>query len=365
MSTQSPRKSNSKNPNNHNYHHDHDHDHEDDNNPVYHPSFCDSESCKTIWIPCLLNTDDTLNRQKLLKPSSSSHSYFTSKSYQMAIIVILLAITCVFMESYILGVQIVNDSDNEEKDLKWINWKMVLKEKQKNAPRGRGEEDLIPKIIHQSWKTDVVPELPKDIMRADVARYMYMHRYGGLYADLDMECLQPVANLLSQFPTTKIFTGYMNHLEDFNHNIPNAFMISSKGHPLWLWILRQVMMRLEESLLGEVGVEYVSGPVVFKFGIEGYLRWGEAVPNRGGMVGGNGARRVNVGIEWVREDGIVVLEPEYIYPVDWAVSFEKICNAMSNDFDPQACKQTRNITGLPGSNNFAITYWTHSWGDQR
>jgi mannosyltransferase OCH1-like enzyme len=36
-------------------------------------------------------------------------------------------------------------------------------------------------------------------MRADSARYMYMYKYGGLYADLDMECLRPMDELFGNF----------------------------------------------------------------------------------------------------------------------------------------------------------------------
>ncbi|HEY0836552.1 MAG TPA: glycosyltransferase, partial [Azospirillum sp.] len=99
---------------------------------------------------------------------------------------------------------------------------------------------MIPKILHQLWKDANVPErfvpfrrtwarlhpgwehrlwtdadlhafvarefpgfLPvyeayaEPIRRADAARYLILKRYGGLYADLDFECLKPVDDLLA------------------------------------------------------------------------------------------------------------------------------------------------------------------------
>lgn len=93
----------------------------------------------------------------------------------------------------------------------------------------------IPRIIHQSWKTHELPEkflewatswkhknpdfayklwndtenrnlivehypwflhtydsLPQNIHRVDASRLFYMHKYGGIYSDLDLECLQPM-----------------------------------------------------------------------------------------------------------------------------------------------------------------------------
>jgi hypothetical protein len=92
---------------------------------------------------------------------------------------------------------------------------------------------MIPKIIHQTWKTDQIPcewkafaqswrhhhpdweyrlwsntdgadfveqfypefketyiAYPYDIQRADAIRYLVIYHYGGIYADLDFECLQ-------------------------------------------------------------------------------------------------------------------------------------------------------------------------------
>lgn len=98
---------------------------------------------------------------------------------------------------------------------------------------------MIPKIIHQTWKTDKVPSewmafaqswrrhhpdwqyklwsnadgaefveqfyphfsrtyfaYSRDIQRADAIRYLVIYHYGGLYVDLDFECLQPLDGLL-------------------------------------------------------------------------------------------------------------------------------------------------------------------------
>ncbi|KAA9039299.1 hypothetical protein FW778_10740 [Ginsengibacter hankyongi] len=99
---------------------------------------------------------------------------------------------------------------------------------------------MIPKIIHQTWKTSILPKkfetwhqqvkalhpdwkiilwtdednlalvtkffpdlleiynsLQYNIMRADVIRYMYMSVYGGYYLDLDYELFEPFDDKLS------------------------------------------------------------------------------------------------------------------------------------------------------------------------
>lgn len=37
------------------------------------------------------------------------------------------------------------------------------------------------------------------IKRADAIRYMFLYKYGGIYADLDFECLKPFDDLLEKY----------------------------------------------------------------------------------------------------------------------------------------------------------------------
>lgn len=115
---------------------------------------------------------------------------------------------------------------------------------------------MIPKIIHQTWKTKDVPkitipwieswkrlnpdweyrfwtdednlklcqeEFPElldiytsyqfDIQRADVARYMILCRHGGLYADIDAECIKSFNDVIDNdyliFKWINIITNYL------------------------------------------------------------------------------------------------------------------------------------------------------------
>ena len=143
---------------------------------------------------------------------------------------------------------------------------------------------MIPKIIHQTWKDENLPvpasmpqswraqnpdweyrfwtdaqlaefvkaeypELwplyeaaPKPVMRADIARYLLLHHFGGLYADIDTTCLAPLTAIegesrviLSQEPS--------EHWPP--HTLPRAlpFMVfngtiaSPQGHPFWLHVI--------------------------------------------------------------------------------------------------------------------------------
>lgn len=115
------------------------------------------------------------------------------------------------------------------------------KQQQQQAERqdGGNVDGGIPHLIHQTWKTHDVParfadgvnswktknpgfeyklyddeesrafvktrypeflalydELPSNVQRADVFRYLIIHDRGGVYADMDTRCLEPIAEAL-------------------------------------------------------------------------------------------------------------------------------------------------------------------------
>jgi len=141
---------------------------------------------------------------------------------------------------------------------------------------------MIPRIIHQSWKTNDVPEswlalqrtwlslypdyeyhfwtdvdnrefvvrhypeylalydgYPLGIHRAELARYLILRHHGGLYVDLDFEALKPLDDLLAG-------ASLLFGLEPEAHAarepvrargltriVCNALMASAPRHPFW------------------------------------------------------------------------------------------------------------------------------------
>uniref|UniRef100_A0A1I8FU02 Protein kinase domain-containing protein n=1 Tax=Macrostomum lignano TaxID=282301 RepID=A0A1I8FU02_9PLAT len=89
-------------------------------------------------------------------------------------------------------------------------------------------------ILHQSG-----------VQRADVARLFYMHRYGGVYCDLDCDCLRGFQHLLAN---TSLALGAMegslipereNPAFVDEGQVENSFMYSQPRHPFfWELILR-------------------------------------------------------------------------------------------------------------------------------
>ena len=144
---------------------------------------------------------------------------------------------------------------------------------------------MIPRILHQTWKTGDVPprlrefhdswrkhhpswelrlwtdadnesliaeHLPEfvtyfrtatpAILRVDLVRLAYLHRFGGVYADLDYEAIRPLDVLLSTnhaiLGREHDGIGQVMRGRDF---IINALIASPPAHPLWLEVMRAMV----------------------------------------------------------------------------------------------------------------------------
>lgn len=165
----------------------------------------------------------------------------------------------------------------------------------------------IPKIIIQTWKTKKLPDEFKNwsltwkrnnpdftylffddnecfrfvfkyypqyldlyeslsnIEKADVFRYLILHKYGGVYADMDTSCFKPIGPLLDLFPDSLI-TGI--EYEDPVQYL-QWFIACPKGCKIMLELVDEISKRIWFRLFKMLTltdnqlVYYTTGPVVF------------------------------------------------------------------------------------------------------
>ena len=110
---------------------------------------------------------------------------------------------------------------------------------------------------HYPWFLEIYDKLPQHIHRVDTVRYMYLHKFGGVYADLDFESIKPMDDYLKD---KQLVLGRMGHDNNFEHSIPNAVMASIPGHPFWLQVLDFVVLNYKENW----GAEKVSALTLIK-----------------------------------------------------------------------------------------------------
>ncbi|HEY6630921.1 MAG TPA: glycosyltransferase [Rhizobiaceae bacterium] len=144
---------------------------------------------------------------------------------------------------------------------------------------------MIPPILHQTWKDDRIPAqfeawveswkrhnpgwtrmfwndrrllefvaehypafLPifcsysNGVERADAGRYLLLHHFGGVYADLDCECVAPFAPIMDEdrvvlsLEPPSHFAGEASY-RWLPYLLFNGTMASPPGHPFWLHLI--------------------------------------------------------------------------------------------------------------------------------
>lgn len=166
---------------------------------------------------------------------------------------------------------------------------------------------MIPKIIHQTWKSEQIPAefqeyvqsweaknptwermfwtdralldfvtdhypdflsiftgYSSGVMRADAGRYLLLHHFGGVYADLDCECVNPIDRIMQE-DRIVVCKEPALHIEELAHwraqpyFLFNGTIASPKGHPFWLHLLKYLRMNsnVQKDVLD------ITGPSIF------------------------------------------------------------------------------------------------------
>lgn len=221
----------------------------------------------------------------------------------------------------------------------------------------------IPHIIHQTWKTDDLPNkwrpfqqswkdyhpnweyrfttdtdnriffeqnypwflptyeaYPLDINRAEAYRYFAVYHYGGVYVDMDFEALRPIDELLRDqqilfgFEPATHQSAYMVQTRGLNQVVLNAFLASAPGHPFWEHLQRLLIdNRHAQTLFDQTG---------------SYLL-------------------TNAWASYAEPSRVTIVPSEYLYPIDYQEYFRGITREQ--------------IMAHVTPQTFAIHHWTGSW----
>jgi hypothetical protein len=170
---------------------------------------------------------------------------------------------------------------------------------------------MIPKILHFVWKDEAIPaefrhyheswrrhhpdwevkvwtdqqsesfiaahhpdlmalyqSYPQAICRADIIRYLVLEYFGGVYADLDVECLRPIDPLLAP-DAVVLGVEPPSHSQQQAGGVArivcNAWMASPPGHPFWQHL--RAMLKVAGS---EANPRDATGPYLLTKAIDSY-----------------------------------------------------------------------------------------------
>jgi mannosyltransferase OCH1-like enzyme len=259
---------------------------------------------------------------------------------------------------------------------------------------------VIPAILHQSWKSktdlpepfrhwrssflelnpgfefplyddadnralleQVFPQLlpvydafPREIFRADFIRPVYLYRFGGFYADLDFQCLAPLAGLGGAHG---IVLGRMGSDESFPHSIPNALMASPAGQAFWIGYLAHCVAqwRVMQQRPGIAArPEFVTGPAVLRTAVLLYLQQRELFAKI--VRGFIGRCALELDADALEYAELALLPAHVMYPLNWKdEQHRQFMGATVRRNVLHDVPEARRL--FPRS--VAVTWWAHSW----
>ena len=221
------------------------------------------------------------------------------------------------------------------------------------------------KIIHQSWKTKDIPyevykkewvdswsklnpeweyklwtdednrNLIKDyypqylelydsyeraIAKADIARLFYLHKFGGLYVDLDFKCLKPIDSIIVP---EHINLGEQKTKEYQTNSIANALMYSPPDQDFWLKCADELINhKFTNGKLSST--EAATGPIFLYNCLEKF-----------------------------KPQNLTIHDSGVFYPISWEINGSAISKSLEQKWldNPEQC--------FPDS--YAITYWSGGW----
>ena len=112
----------------------------------------------------------------------------------------------------------------------------------------------------QEWY-NIFINLPVGVMRGDLWRYMVIYKYGGVYTDLDTECLLPISSWMMEDKDFIVCPETNNHFCQWT-------FASSAGNP----ILKSVLDLIKDRLMSpEYGSDHFvhshTGPAIWTEGV--------------------------------------------------------------------------------------------------
>ncbi len=260
---------------------------------------------------------------------------------------------------------------------------------------------MIPAILHQTWKSkrefppnfefwrksflecnpgidyrlyddednrqlliDTFPELlslynafPGEIFRVDFIRALYLFKWGGFYADLDFQCLQPFSSFLEQ--ASGIVLGKMGTDDSHPDCLPNALMASNPGEGFWLGFLSCIenAWRLRDKIENFASrPEAITGPRVLRRAVLQFKTNPEKF--RESVINFVARHHLQIDPNLLVFNKITILPGHVWYPLNWS-------DKIHHKFKSQLRTEKKLLT-IPEARDLfpksmAVTYWSNSW----
>jgi inositol phosphorylceramide mannosyltransferase catalytic subunit len=202
------------------------------------------------------------------------------------------------------------------------------------------------------WFLKTYDAYPAEIYRVDAIRYFWLYHFGGVYIDMDSECLRPLERLCKN--NAGVVLGQMGQDRTFVHAIPNAVMMSPSRDGFWLYVFH-LMMSLQSKRRHP---EDITGSIMLKMAVDAIESEADR-PNVAAAIDTISALLPEQLRPKAASLPVKILPPECFFPVNWADPIHQ------NYFRRQIIKEERLLSRKRAAElfpkSYIVTYWAHSW----
>ena len=96
------------------------------------------------------------------------------------------------------------------------------------------------------------------VRRADVARYLVLHQFGGIYVDIDMECIKPLSLIMDKVKSKGIC---MYESQPIGYNID--FLATEPNHPFFAFVIKGLKYSNRWYIFPHLNAMLSTGPTYF------------------------------------------------------------------------------------------------------
>jgi mannosyltransferase OCH1-like enzyme len=139
---------------------------------------------------------------------------------------------------------------------------------------------LNPNLLHMIWNKTQVIDLIKtyysefyelfhtykyEIQRCDFARYCILHRYGGMYVDMDYKCKKPFEQVFLEWNQQDVYCVETPNSINEHTMVSNSLMISyTREHLFWKMLLLEMNKAIDKykESSKHIQVMYTTGPAI-------------------------------------------------------------------------------------------------------
>ncbi|ELT89270.1 hypothetical protein CAPTEDRAFT_212814 [Capitella teleta] len=237
---------------------------------------------------------------------------------------------------------------------KWIpSWKKVNPHFVHWLWTERGSKDLIIKDFKPEFLT-LYEAYPHKINKADVRRLFILYKYGGIFADLDVECLRPLGEMLSQYTCVLSQEPEEHQSLFYNDEHKNyaltGFMACRPGHPFFRYLIQQLNLYARNARSSDWNMNILNstGPVFVAEVVDKYVK----------LYNHTSEGRIHIAppswfmptFDPVHEDQFYMKCTRPDKPL--TVKQEAICNRLKRN----------GFKNVEVKNAFTNHHWIHTWG---